>query len=243
MKLYKGYLFLFVVTTLNICYGMNEIIKEEYAKHARRNNIGGFQGCKNKTICGFRGFYLANSSEGLCDNCNFKEHPEQFVACLFCRKPMSKSSHDTQSLNCLGCRNDVKNVIAKKIATKNIWSDEDNIRLELDYYFEKIANKTVHRNFIANFKDYWTYINTFGENNQKPLFYKGVFKKANGTTVHIWISDFNIAEEDCIVITQENAEKHIAYICEKYNIFGPETGEQTFLELPTNSSFLYKEKI
>lgn len=244
MKLRTNLLFLFIVCALNVsCYGMNlgERMTEACANRARSNNTGGFQGCKNKEVCGFDGFYLARySPDGLCDNCNFKEHPERFVACLFCRKPQLKISQEFQSRSCLNCRAKAEELIAGKIATKDGWSNQHNLEVALNYYFKEISTQTINRNFITQFNNYRTHDLTFDD--KSPYFYKGVFKKENSTKVHIWTSNLDIAEEDRIAVTRETAEAHVAYICEKYNVFGPETGEEILLEIPKNTSAMYQEK-
>jgi hypothetical protein len=64
------------------------------------NRNCGFEGCANLGKgCDFHGVYLYTySPEGLCDNCEFKEFPERYHGCCFCRKALKFG------LICYNCR-------------------------------------------------------------------------------------------------------------------------------------------
>lgn len=68
-------------------YYDSEYEKIMMANKCRQEKIHGFQGCKNYgTKCDFGGFYLATySPEGLCGDCERKEHPERYYGCGSCR--------------------------------------------------------------------------------------------------------------------------------------------------------------
>jgi len=71
------------------------------AARCRKNKSDGFQGCRNKEICGSHGFYLAMySREGLCSTCEKKLFPDRFHGCLFCRG--QQPSYCTTCPTCYG---------------------------------------------------------------------------------------------------------------------------------------------
>lgn len=74
--------------------------KMQIARSCSMNRTGGFEGCANlEKGCDFHGVYLYTySQEGLCDNCEFKEFPERYHGCCFCRKSVKYGPF------CWGCR-------------------------------------------------------------------------------------------------------------------------------------------
>jgi len=67
------------------CYD-NELEKITMSRQSRLNRSDGFQGCANLGKgCDFTGFYLCRYSlEGLCDDCEIKQHPERYHGCASC---------------------------------------------------------------------------------------------------------------------------------------------------------------
>ena len=118
----------------------------ESAIRSRIKGTNGFQGCVNKERCRQYGFYLNTySKEGLCEECECDQFPERFVACPFCRQPMSKVFHDQLS-TCYGsCYSRIADYIANEFQmSSNYFIGSSRC---VTHYLES-TEKTIHRNFI-----------------------------------------------------------------------------------------------
>ncbi len=201
------------------------------AAQSRNEQANGLQGCINKEKCDEYGFYLAEySPEGLCKKCEFNHHPERFIACLLCRKPTKKLSSNMLSFSCLGCQSDIKKFLVKRLLINNDGVQRNILEMGAFIYFEKMEN-VLSKKYIKSFIDIK---NTIGfSSNAKVLFYLGAKRLENGNLLHAWSKDFNVDPDDKKLVSNwDEAEEHVRCICEKYNIFGPETGTLITQNLP-----------
>jgi hypothetical protein len=71
-----------------------EYIKEYRVVDSSYKKINGFEGCK---LCDYSGFYCCTYSlDGLCHNCEFKQHPELSETCSRCEGIIFHSSSITR---------------------------------------------------------------------------------------------------------------------------------------------------
>ena len=204
-------------------YYDREIAKMEFAERAKDLGDSGFEGCVNKNTCGFNGFYGATYSlEGLCNSCQFKQYPERFVACVFCRAPCKKFSSDQVSGSSM-CYSKVQEILVESLALNNDWKHRDTLKMGIFAYLQSI-DTTISRKYIAALGESKTRRTVF--KMRSPGLYKGAQQLGNGNIRHVWSKELTIDPNDKKMVTSwDEAEKHAQYICEKYNIFGPETGE------------------
>lgn len=219
----------------------SEFHKLESAQKAKDHQTDGFEGCRNKKICKYNGFYAATySPEGLCSTCEFKQYPERFIACAFCRRPAKNTGIYYRSI-CYGkCSNGIQELLVKLLKVNDEWKHKQALIMGAFNYIEK-SHEHISKNYIANFGDTDTYFNTFP--NEFPGIYKGVVLLENGKK-HIWSKALTIDPQDKkLVTTWADGEALLKYICEKYKIFGPETGHviDNPSELP-NDTVSYEEK-
>lgn len=222
------------------CFGMAEFAKMAFAMRARAKGKYGFEGCKNKAKCGFNGFYLASySPEGLCDDCEFKQFPKRYVACLFCRMPSSKISAQSKSFSCLMCSSTVEEMLVGKLKKSDDWRQRDALKQGA---FRALSGSgdTIGRKCIPALLDLETRSKVFKDYG--PHIYWGAVKKENGNRLHVWVRDIDIAEEDKKETTWENCGDYVGSICKKYNIFGPETGAALLEKISENVSATYEEE-
>jgi hypothetical protein len=244
---------LIVALNMIICsaYGMgneawydSELSTIKCARDSSRKGIRGFQGCANQKKCGFDGFYLAQySPEGLCNDCEFEQYPERFVACAFCRAPQKKLTAGKLSIFYDGCDSFIQDILVRSTKLNNDGVVNERLRMGA---FISLGE--------SNYKIGRKYINDFGKGkvrfaarsaareqrraSNKNLedrlgIYLGALILANGNKLHAWTDRLSIDPLDKkLVATQDDAKKHLEYICEKYNVFGPETGEITLQSIP-----------
>lgn len=94
-----------------IAYNDREVDQMIFARKSAKRRENGFEGCKNKEECGFKGFYLAKySKEGLCSDCELKSYPERFYGCLFCR-----NAEKLKGYCCLKCYSGFTSYIGENI--------------------------------------------------------------------------------------------------------------------------------
>ncbi len=231
---------LILIISPNI-FSMNdsEFGRMSFALQKKREGTAGFQGCKNIAQCGFDGFYLCTySPEGLCSDCEFEQFPERFVACLFCRRPSSKISESYSSFSCLTCSSMIQKMLVKKLKKTDDWRQDQT--LQQGAYRCISDSHTINRKHIPIFKYYKSRPRDF-DSHEKPHIYRGAILKKNGNKLHVWVSDIDIAEEDKKETTWEDCENYVYSICDKYNIFGPETGALVLEKVPENASLVYEE--
>jgi hypothetical protein len=145
----------------------SEFEKMKASINGKKNRTNGFEGCKK---CDFDGFYLCTySREGLCDDCEYKEFPERFRGCLFCRRvlPMQLSI-------CFECQSGFQSWLwcmakGQEWNPKEYYASSDTITQGI---FEYLEHHDMYRNFKAfilphtnKWTDKWT--------EQWPGFYRG----------------------------------------------------------------------
>lgn len=217
----------------------SEFEKMEFAQKCARERRHGFEGCANKDKCGFEGFYLAKySPEGLCTECEFESYPERFIACPFCRRPTQKYHESVLSSACLMCASTIRKLIVKKLNISNERKNKSALQRGARRCMSD-SSRSIARKFIAAFLTYNKRDSVFS--NYGPHIYRGVILLENGNKLHIWVEDIDIAEEDKRETNWEDAPQYVASICEKYNIFGPETGEVILNNMPPHVSATYEE--
>lgn len=226
----------------------SEMAKMVFARNSAQRKIHGFQGCKNQKVCGFDGFYLAQySPEGLCSDCEFNRFPDRFVACLFCRQPNSKIG-DSKSNNCLMCCGNFKKLLEKKLMNLKAWppriaGNQINCLSSGTHRWAEMVEEMEARKYIAAFKLYETRSKVFKKYSDGIYLYKGVLQQEDGRRLHVWVDDFDIAEEDKKETTWNECGEYVSSICAKYNFIGPETGEVTLAEMPDHVSAIYEEPL
>lgn len=206
-----------------------------------RNQVKTLEGCKNKHSCGNYGYASkVFSPEGLCKECEFKQYPERFVACPFCRRPTTKYGEKMVSFPCLRCRIDIERLLVQALKLND---DMEHVHYGLEIgaheYFNKIPYE-VYRKCIPSLG-----ITGAALKCQCPGMYRGVVKDpANpNTNFHLWTHHLVISPNDRkAVVDHIEGEKLIRLICAKYQIFGPETGTPMIGDVPPEA-FALVEKI
>jgi hypothetical protein len=225
----------------------NELSKLEIAALSRAQKVNGSQVCKQQKECGDSGYYLATySKEGLCSNCEFKQYPERFVACVFCRAPaqvpapvfLGTSKEKATSFNCFYCSSAIQSLLVQKLKKSDSWKQEQILAHGAFLAISK-TTCTISRKYIPALKELETKSQVFKDN--VPCIYRGFMQKENGKKLHIWVKDFDIAEKDKKETTWKDSENYVGSICAKYNIFGPETGEVVLDIMPENVAATYEE--
>ena len=233
----------------------SEYEKMRISADSSKKGVNGFQGCVNKANCGYEGFYLAEySREGLCDDCEFEKYPDRFVACIFCRAPNKKLSKDTLSVCYSGCSGYIEDILIKSLKLNNEWHHSQALERSSYSFLEKQKN-AVERTYIKDFgkrKIKFGFYRVVSEQRKtlnkvelgdKPGIYLGAMLLANGNKLHAWTDTLSIDSADKkMVMDSDEAEQHVAYICRKYNVFGPETGEITLQQIP-EGAITYEEKL
>lgn len=80
----------------------------------------------------------------------------------------------------------------------------------------------------------------------KAGIYKGAKQLPNGNLLHVWATEITVDPKDHKkVLTWDEAEEHAKFICEKYNIFGPETGSPLSQDIQaiSNNMITFEEVI
>ena len=226
------------VLTEDFDFGDNEFA----ALSARADRTHGFQGCVNQATCGETGFYGAiYSAEGFCKYCNFERFPSRFVACLFCRTPNTKVNASLTSLSCLSCFSQAEELIVKKFVAP----DGDRLTLEIGAGAAmNQADYTVVRKFIPALKKFKTRDAVFPmtQEHKTPRIYRGAIPQADGSLKHVWVGNIETDPADRKVTARgEETQAHVTALCEKYDIFGPETGT-IISTMPENVVATYTEK-
>lgn len=197
------------------------------------------EGCMNK--CGelqFNG--KTYSQERLCGDCEFKQFPSRFIACVFCRSPFHRitpaqlSSNDSHA-----CNSAVKDILEQSLKVNKNWNHQQALSMGIHCYLEKIRNE-VGRKYIPALGNSTTQHAAFGLN--RVGLYKGAQRLKNGNIRHVWSKQLAIDPSDKKeVLNWDEAEKHAQFICEKYNVFGPETGE--IITQPVNGEVISFEEV
>jgi len=212
---------------------------EESGDDCKTTQSNGFQGCVNREQCGNYGYYLARySQEGLCRQCEFELFPERYVACPFCRAPMYKCGKQMLSFICHCCLSKVQGMLISLLQMNNDWKHIHALELGIFRYL--IASEhTIQRNSIAAVG---AYTNAF--NYEWPGFYCGALRLPNGALRHVWSKKIVIDPNDKIFITNiDDGEAFAEFICQKYKIFGPETGtEISENDIPADGIFYEEHK-
>lgn len=242
-------LFLFLITPFlkSMDYD-SEFEKLKHVERSRQMQKNGFEGCKNKEECGMYGCYLTQySPEGLCTDCEFKQYPKRFVACLFCRRP-SHTINSRKSFSCFYCISNIEKLICQKFNKTGNWKQKEYLERGTNHTLDKVSS-FLEKKYIAAFIDYTVILkafslhDTFSLHDSGAFIYRGAIKKENGNLLHVWVNDFTLNEEDIHETTWEDCGKYIESLCEKYNIFGPETGECILDAMPENVIATYEEVI
>ena len=220
--------------------------KEFAVLNARNSRRDGFQGCANQATCGEHGFYgAAYSKEGFCDNCNLERFPSRFIACLFCRTPSKKYVDAVTSNSCLSCDSQAEELIVKKFTAADGAGRTNRHTLEIGARTAmNQANYTVVRKFIPALKKFKIREAVFPmtQAHKTPHIYRGAIPQADGSLKHVWVGDIETDPADRKVTARgEETKAHVAALCEKYDIFGPETGT-IISTMPENVVATYTEK-
>lgn len=170
---------------------------------------------------------------------NFYQFPSQFVACLFCRTPQPKDELEQLS-NCRrGCECKIMRMLCELLAVENGKSSRkhaESLIIGVCHYFEK-SEQQISRKYIKDFGDWRIYEKTF-EDKLQPGIYQGAAQLENGDIAHAWSDNLVIDPIDKkLVLNRDDAEAHVKYICEKYGVFGPETGQITLQTLPSSERY------
>lgn len=216
-----------------------EAPKIEMATWSRNTGTRGFQGCVNKEKCGEYGHYLKTySSEGLCEKCEFERHPDRFVACLFCRQPRQNKGYNAKF--CFDCSSRFQDALVKILTITDKYEDSHALEMGAFSYIHSL-DYSVKRKSIKSFID-WKTRQAVCDSN-KMLIYLGGKRLENGNFLHVWSQELNIDPNDKKVVAYgEEANKYVKNICEKYNVFGPETCTATLESIPANC-LTYEEVI
>lgn len=216
--------------------------KEFAVLRARESRTHGFQGCVNQAICGEHGFYGAvYSKEGFCDDCNLERFPSRFAACRFCRIPSKKYVDAVMSDSCVSCGSQAEELIVKKFAAPG--GDEHTLSVFAHSAMNQ-ADYAVGRKFITALKKFKTREAVFpmAQAYKTPRIYRGAIPQADGSLKHVWVGDIETDPADRKVTARgEETKAHVAALCEKYDIFGPETGT-IISTMPENVVATYTEK-
>lgn len=232
MKFFKISMLLNLIIASSMITGSSsdrELDKMMFAQRCNLTRSHGFQGCKNEAQCGFTGFYLATySPKFLCDNCKFKNSPELFIACAFCRMPWKKLHEEQRSTCHAMCDISIRNILCKNLKTGNDWRNEESLKMAAHRYLGK-SESLISRQILLAFGD----IEIKRRVQRNPGIYLGALMLENGNKLHAWTDTLEIDPADKKLIVDSNeAENHIKNICEKYNVFGPETGNITLEQIP-----------
>lgn len=220
---------LFILITNAVCLGSGYDSDE-----------AGFIGCTRQELCGETGSYFATySKEGLCKTCEFKEHPDRYNACLFCRAPRPSTSGRIPS--CSSCILRAQSFVVEKIkkGDEDLSDLVDAVDLELDSRIRK------HRWYqpIAAFIDDKAIKDTFPRIGDQPYIYRGALPTRSGKRLHVWVGDIDTDETDRRLIGDDKeSKKHVRKFCNRYDIVGPETGA-ILSAMPAHVVATYEERI
>jgi hypothetical protein len=210
---------------------------------------------ENKKECGI--------DEPLRDIKEVEKCPDQFQACLFCRKPLriisvlSNSFNSHRSSRCFECSERAKSFLTNALLVTNDTTYADKPGLQavtnlkhkealqkgIEDYFQW-ADVALKKSYIKSLRAYRPHKDIFRSLKSgvaKPHFYLGATLNEAGQLIHIWSEELVIKPEDKkFVLDAEEARKHVAQIWLKYNFIGPETGTIKAIEV-TDKMVTYQE--
>lgn len=221
VKMTRSFFLLFNLVVGTICFGMKGI---EQCKTIVQSRYGTNMHC---------------SPQKFCRRCELKRFAGCYGACLFCRRPLKLFGLQL-SRSCTACSVRIQDWLVKKLKISDDWRSRENLTQGAHQCLSN-ASYTVGRKYIADFIDYSEHESIFKKG--APYLYRGVIKKENGNTLHVWIDDIDIAEQDKRAIAGEDSEDYLRTICEKYNVFGVETGEVVLQKMPENVAAIYEEEV
>jgi len=211
---------------------MDDFEPWDSAIRSRMNRTNGFEGCINQEQCGHHGFYSQEySKEGLCDECECRQFPDRFVACPFCRDHMRKLSYAELSTCYSLCYHSLGNYIAERFQMVSINGLKGSSWCVSDYL--KSTQTSISRKFMKGLKGP-------RKTNKGVMIYRGVHHLDNSIIRHIWSTDLQPEESDLRYAVDSPDNGFIGYICIKYKLFGPETGEETSYQI-TNDDITFDE--
>ncbi len=125
------YLF-FIPFCIQAMYDVGQLQCAESSAHKKTN---GFQGCINKQTCGQYGFYTQPfSDEGLCEKCEFKQLPERFAFCNYCRTP----NKNLNIVLCMNCATNIEKFLVKSVKVNEDYKHINTLEIGAGSYLSKL---------------------------------------------------------------------------------------------------------
>ena len=95
---------------------------------------------------------------------------------------------------------------------------------------------------LMDFKTYYRQVFARAEALAVPRFYRGVVKTVDGKRQHIWVSSVptDAADRRSIACGDES-KSFMRAMCDKYNLFGPETGQEILDKMPDDVIAIYED--
>src|SRR3990167_3024231 len=182
------------------------------------------------------GFEYPHSSVSVPDySAEFKDYPERYSGCAFCRCPR-KLAVNGRSSNCVDCDLTASIVLAKIFqkltpdgcTVSDITYEDKLSEGPFKRGYTDMFNGLRHKNIPA-FMDYKIYNDVFYKScvSIKPRFYRGVVRTADGKRQHVWVSNFPTPPRPT---TNEEISHCASSIT--HNIVGPETGAEILASMP-----------
>lgn len=212
--------------------------------------------CVNEKVRGCKAPIF--SKEDLCMECELKSYPERYVGCLFCRVPTRKVEY-LCSRACVLCTLYTIPTLVKKLhmnAGMPLGALKRSIQSKR---FESGLNATMRkataeegRNCLpvliaSDIKERMSKARASVDLLQEGdrllpgdiFLYRGAMA-SEGSIKHFWVRDFKVEAFDIRPMEDEESDKHVAFLFDKYGVFGPEVG--TLIDqIPENVCATYQE--